>query len=170
MRICFIKMNQLFFLSLIVLFTGCKTNSTEKQKDATAQISAPEASEVQTDTTILKLKPVLTELLYKELSVLNNNVSILNVSNIQYHLISLKDYYKLHLDNLKAQQHLSVDKEKTKKALAYLEKMVATSQMIPEIYEVKFHHLAKADKLNYNEDKTFYLNKDLKELTLIFPN
>jgi hypothetical protein len=158
------------FSSVFVLLASCANNQTKNEAHKvntadTLQVLPP----VQEDTLITKIRPVLFYLENQELSFNGRKPFDLAISNIQYHLISLKEYYTEQQTALLAQAKYSTNAAKTQKALNYLSNMIKQPPPHDEIYRAQFHLKAQVDKTCYNEEKILYLEKDLKLMQLIFP-
>lgn len=162
-------MQQLALIILAaILLAACSGENSPKSEPETTIISQP-APAVKEDSVTAKIRPVLFEIENQDLSFNGRKPFDLTISDIQYASVSMKDYYTAQLEQLKAQVKYSTNKEKTNKALAYLEQMVSTSAGTPAIYLVQYHMRAMVDKTNYDQQKNIYLKKDLTRLQLIFP-
>lgn len=92
------------------------------------------------------------------------------IDSLTYQMISLKDYYQVHRDELSRDAHLSTNKEKTNNVLAYLDKMISKAPADPVMYKVQFHlNEQLVNNIFYNEGHTKYLKKDLSEIRIVFP-
>ncbi len=157
----------LYALFILFIFSSCNNAGQSAEKKILQDTTA--LTQVKEDSIVTKLRPVLFDLENKELSFNGRKPFDLTISNIRYNFISLKEYYTNQQASLQAQAKHSTNKEKTDKALNYLEQMIKSSVTEPEIYKVQFHLKAQVDKNYYNDEKTLYLKKDLTLLQLIFP-
>ncbi len=99
-----------------------------------------------------------------------SSIKSMSIDSIRHDMTSLKDFYAAKKEELAKGMKYSTDKEKTSKALAYLDKMIAVSSAKPVLYKVSFHMNALLTNTTvYNEQHTKYLKDDLSELTVIFP-
>jgi hypothetical protein len=155
---------------LLVTLFSCNNNDDDQQTQVPVSVDTIAAKPAVTDPFTLKLQDVLTGMEKKELSLAGTVPTNLEVSDVHYDSISMKQYYTDQHIALEEQAKLSVNKEKTQKALSYLDRMAARSSAKPEIYKVQFHLKALVGKIIYDEPKIIYLNKELVELELVFPS
>ena len=99
-----------------------------------------------------------------------STIQSISIDSIHHEMISLKQFYTINKDELAKEMRFSTNKEKTTKALAYLDKMTTRSSVEPVLYKVQFHMNALlANTTAYNEQHTKFLKKDLSEMTIVFP-
>ncbi|MGC4104044.1 hypothetical protein [Ferruginibacter sp.] len=155
-------------LIIAAAFTSC--NQQEKTTDnTTAALPEPAKPATPEDPTTAKIRATINEIETKELQAANP-IRGMFIDSVRYQLVSMKEYYQVQKTQLEASAHLSTNKEKTNKALAYLDKMITTSTTDTVLYKVQFHlNASLQNNINYNEGHTKYLRKDLTEVITIFP-
>lgn len=151
------------------LFFSCGENTTATVNYTVDLTDTTEQTPVKEDSLITKIRPVLFDYENQELSFNGHKPFDLTISDIRYSFISLKEYYSEQEQSLAAQAKYSTNKDKTGKALRYLNNMSNSAGADPQVYKVEFHLKAKVDKTVYDEQKILYLKKDLTRLELIFP-
>lgn len=163
--------NKTIACSLITatLFFSCGENNKSAINNTVDLTDTTRQAPVKEDSLITKIRPVLFELQNQELSFNGHKPFDLTISDIRYSFISLKEYYSEQEQSLAAQAKYSTNKDKTGKALRYLNNMSKSAGADPQVYKVEFHLKAKVDKTPYDEQKILYLKKDLTRLELIFP-
>ena len=167
------QLNHRPFLNTISLFLffaiySCNEN-TKKAKVTPAEpiINTPVVTE---DSITSQIRPVLVIHETNEIQMGGAVISRLDVDSIRYQKISMKDYYLMMKAELTGELHLSTNKEKTEKAIAYMAELAAKAGTVPDAYKVYFHLNAVAGKTVYNEGHTKYLDKGFKELKRDFRN
>lgn len=99
-----------------------------------------------------------------------STIRAMSIDSIRHEMISLKQFYTINKEELAKEMRFSTNKEKTSKALAYLDKMIASSSAEADVYKVQFHMNALlANNTVYDEQHTKFLKKDLSEITIVFP-
>ena len=167
------QLNHRPFLNTISLFLffaiySCNEN-TKKAKVTPAEpiINTPVVTE---DSITSQIRPVLVIHETNEIQMGGAVISRLDVDSIRYQKISMKDYYVRMKAELTGELHLSTNKEKTEKAIAYMAELATKAGTVPDAYKVYFHLNAVAGKTVYNEGHTKYLDKGFKELKRDFRN
>lgn len=151
---------------LFILFCSCNSLSEKEKEKKTA---VPQVIVVAEDSMVTKLKPIILAIEKQELSGLSVLKQIM-LDSVQYKRISLKEYCEVQKAQLVKAYYLSTNKEKTQKAISYLDKMIVGSVADKKLFEVQFHlNAALTNNIVYNEQHTKYLNEDLSELHLVFP-
>jgi hypothetical protein len=157
---------KIFAFVIAVLLFSC--NQASKSADG-QPASLPAAPVTPEDTTITKLRAAVLQVEMAELKA-TSELRQIKIDSVQYNMISMKEYYTVQKQELAKIVRLSTNKEKTTKALEYLDKMIARSPADLKIYAVQFHlNALLANTTRYNEHHTKYLQKDLTEISLIFP-
>ena len=85
-------------------------------------------------------------------------------------MVSMKEYLLNRKAELEANLCISNDKEKTGKAIRYLERIAKAAPVKKEVYKISYHMNAQAGEYIYNERHFNYLNPDLSELHIRFPD
>jgi hypothetical protein len=151
---------------LFILFCSC--NSAIKKEGTTTELQQQQVV-VAEDSMLTKLKGVVLIIEKQELSSVNFLKQIM-VDSVQYKTISLKEYYEGQKAGLEKIAHLSTNKEKTHRAIVYLNEMIAGAASDKKIYEVVFHlNALLSNNIVYNEHHVKYLHDDLSEIRLVFP-
>lgn len=153
----------IFILAIAALLFSCNQSNKEAAppEDTPVVVQHP-------DTTYARFYRQITAIQTAELQQFGK-VKRIMVKIISCDSMPVKQYYSEQKAELIKQIPLSSDKEKTNRAIAYLEKMIETA---PEakIYKVRFHLDAlMANKVAYNEEHIKYLKEDLSEMKLVFP-
>ena len=121
------------------------------------------------DTVITRLRPVLLSIQTKELQQAGI-IKRIAIDSVQYKMISMKDFFLIKKKELNDVLHFSTDKEKTMRALAYLDKMAAKASSAPKVYQAIFHlNALLGTTIVYNESHTKFLDEKFAEIPLIFP-
>ena len=158
---------QYIYFILLIVFISCNQASDKKETPApiaTAPTIQPE------DPITVQLRTAITAIEKKELE-LTSAIKWMYIDNISHEMISMKYFYTIKKEELAKAMKFSANKEKTEKALAYLDKMVKAASSNPDVYKVTFHMKAVlANTTTYDEQHTKFLKKDLSEITIIFPN
>ena len=155
----------------VVIFAACIScnQPAGKKDDTTTAAATTEKTAPPEDALTLKLRTAITAIEKTELEQINP-LKAMTIDSIQHQMISLKDFYNLKKEDLNKSMKLSTNKEKTAKAIDYLEKMVAQSSVEQNVYAIKFHMTALlANNVFYNEQHTKYLKDDMSEIRVIFP-
>ena len=158
---------KLFILAAVILFS-CNPTAPTKVKPVEAPVAEPVI--VKEDSIAAIIRPVLVINKTNEIQQGGFFINRLDIDSIQYEKISRKTYYQTMAAELKAEMHLSVDKEKTGKAIAFLNHNADVSSNSPDVYKVRYHLNAQADKMLYNLNEVKYLDKKFVEIKRIFPN
>ena len=159
-------MRYIYFI-LLIAFVSCN-QATEKNEDAAAVATAPTIK--PEDPLTVQLRTAVTAIEKKELETAST-IKWMYIDNIQHEMVSLKDFYSVKKDELAKGMKFSTNKEKTGKALAYLDKMVKEASSNPDVYKVTFHMKALlANTTVYDEQHTKFLRNDFSEISIIFPN
>jgi len=160
-------MKHLLFILAVVCFS-CNQAAEKKQDDSTAT-AIPEKKIIPEDSITQALRIALVSIETNELQQ-TSIIKSMSIESIGHEMISLKDFYTVKKEELAKEMKLSSNKEKTIKALAYLDKMIAQSPAKPDVYKVQFHLSAVlANTTVYNEMHTKYLRQDLSEIRILFP-
>ncbi len=163
------KIRPLIFFA-VVLLASCGSGKDSPETDPTVRPDSVAPKPVITDTFILRLQTVLTDMQNKELAFENAKPTGLSVDDISYQYISEKEYYQQQHASLDSLMKRSSDKEKTGKALSFLEKKIKESGDKAELYKVQFHLKARVADIVYDEQKIVYLKKDLTQLRIVYPD
>jgi hypothetical protein len=159
-------MRYIYFI-LLIAFISCN-QVTEKKEEPAPVTTAPTVK--PEDSLTVQLRAAITAIEKKELEVAST-IKWMYIDNIQHDVISLKDFYSIKKEELAKGMKFSSNKEKTAKALAYLDKMIEEAASNPDVYKVTFHMKALlANTTLYDEQHIKYLKKDLSEITIVFPN
>ncbi|MGG9962323.1 hypothetical protein [Ferruginibacter sp. SUN106] len=159
---------RLILVAILFCCLSCNQNAKENNA-APAVAAAPTIIPVMEDSLTLKLRSAVTAIETKEL-IQTSTIKSIALDSITHKMISLKDYYTTQKEILTKSMKYSTDKDKTARALAYLDKMAAQSSSKPDVYKVQFHLAALlANSTRYNELHTKYLKEDLSEIKLVFP-
>ena len=158
------------FTILFAVCISCNQGNEKKEPQDEAPVAVEEKKAPPEDSATQKLRTVITTIETQELQQ-TNIIKSMSIDSIQHTMISLKDFYTIKKDELDKQVKFSTNKEKTNKALAYLSKMAAQASLKPVVHKVQFHLDALlGNNTRYNEQHTKYLNEDLTEIKLMFPN
>ncbi|GAB2813317.1 hypothetical protein [Ferruginibacter profundus] len=157
-------------IPVAVLLCCLSCNQHAKENDtAPVTVATPEIKPVTEDSLTLKLRSAVTAIETNELQQ-TSTIRSLAIDSIRHEMISLKNYYTTQKEILTKSMKYSTDKDKTARALAYLDKMAAQSSAKPDVYKVQFHLDALlANSTRYNELHTKFLKEDLSEIKLVFP-
>lgn len=169
MRDHLIKFSTYFIAILALALNAC--NSTEKEEAVSNNdtVRAPVTKPIPDDSMTVILRTALTAIEIKELMT-GGTVLNINLDSIRYEMVSMKEFYEFKRDELQRQLEISSDKEKTKKAIAYLNGLLAKASSKKDIYKTVFHLNANlTGNIVYNESHTKYLKKDLTEIRIVFP-
>ena len=151
-----------------IILLLCSCNTTEKKEEQETNTLQPK-NVIALDSTITKLKAVVLELEKQELSTVSFLKQIM-IDSVQYKMISLPEYFETRKVNLKKIAHFSANKEKTEKAIAYLDAMILNSVAEKKIFEVQFHlNAVLSNNTVYNEHHVKYLYQNFSEVILVFP-
>lgn len=151
---------------LFILFCSC--NSAVKKEETTTAVQQQQPV-VAEDSMVTKLKTVVLAIEKQELSGVSFLKQIM-LDSVQYKRISLKEYYQMQKNELVKVYYFSTNKEKTQKAITYLDGMIAKSALDKKLYEVQFHlNAALSNNVVYNEHHVKYLHEDFSEFRLVFP-
>ena len=162
-------MKNLFISCLAVLFFSCNNSDQPKETPVSEPVQTPSTPPLPEDSVITKLRPVLLAIETKELQT-GGNIQNINLDNIRYEKISLKDFYQAKKDELQKQMAISSDKEKTTKAINYLQNLEAKASGEKNVYKAVFHlNALLSTNISYNEDHTKYLKENLTEIRIVFP-
>jgi len=159
-----------FFIALLALaLNACNATEDEAPVSNNDTVRAPESRTIPEDSMTVKLRTALTAIEIKELMT-GGTVLNIQVDSIRHEMVSLKDYYTINRDELRKEIAISTDKEKTQKAIAYLNGLLAKAPSKKDIYKVVFHLKANlTGNIVYNESHTKYLKEDLSEIRIVFP-
>jgi hypothetical protein len=159
-------MRYIYFI-LLIAFVSC--NQANEKKETPAPVATAPAVQPEDPITV-QLRTAVTAIEKKELE-LASAIKWIYIDNIRHEMITLKDFYTIKKEELAKEMKFSSNKEKTKKALAYLDKMVKEASSNPDVYKVTFHMKALLiNSIVYDEEHTKFLKKDLSEITVVFPN
>lgn len=158
------KMKQFIFTSFIVLIFSCNGHEEsipDVSNDTMVAVEHPDTSMARFYRQVMSIET--SEL--QQFGKLNRIAArIISVDEI-----SATTYYEERKEELVKAMPVSSNKEKTSKAIAYLENILAKQPKF-KIYKVKFHLEALlANKTTYNEEHIKYLKEDLTEVKLVFP-
>jgi len=157
-----------FFILFIAALFSCN-QSAEVKDDAVVPDSTPAKIAQPEDSATARIRLIITNIETNELTQVNP-IKSLSIDSIRQEMISLKDFYTVQKEQLAKMMIHSTDKEKTEKALAYLDKMKTASSSKPVVYKIQFHLKALlANSTVYNNEHTKYLNEDLKEIVVTYP-
>ncbi len=155
----------LLFLSVIGI---CACNQSPKEEAVDIPSAQPVPVPAPPDSITAQLYQAIIAIEKRELGEYAKTNG-LAVRIIHCDTVLLNDYYLMRKDEMVKNMALSSDQEKTKRAIAYLDKQV-TKPSAQKIYKVKYHLDASATKkITYNEDHTRYLKEDLSEIQIVFP-
>jgi hypothetical protein len=153
-----------------LFFTACN-NAEENSTDNSLPLPKNQSEQpVKEDSLTLLIRPHLTEAVKKDIEGGGLKSIGLNITKVQSIQVTAAEFYTLKKTELEKQMSLSSDKEKTKKAISYLEKKILSAAKEPPVYKVNYHLSAQVGKIIYNDDRTTYLNKDFAEIEIIFPH
>lgn len=162
-------MKILFIGAFSLVLLSCNNNEQPKEAPVPEPVQALVPPPPPEDSVVTKLRPVLLAIETKELQT-GGTIQNISLANIHYEMISLKDYYQARKDELQKQMAISSDKEKTTKAIHYLDGLLARAGAEKNVYKTVFHlNALLSTNISYNEDHTKYLKKDLTEIRIIFP-
>ncbi|MEP7255706.1 MAG: hypothetical protein ABI666_08005 [Ferruginibacter sp.] len=160
-------MKFILFFFTVILFS-CNQSSREEQ-DNSIVVATPKKIVQPEDSATAKIRSVVSSIVTDELKF-TSPVRTMTIDSVRYEMTSLKDYYLVQKEELSKEAHLSTNKEKTNKALAYLDKLIANAPAEPVVYKVQFHLNAQlANGVIYNEGHTKYLKQNLSEIQIVFP-
>lgn len=131
------------------------------------------------------IRSAIIDIETKEITMAGDSVLRLNIEGAEVIRFSEKDYYReeLRSQDLAFKRYLQyLDKFSQNKnindplkrqesqakhtaVMAYLQKMVNTASDKPEIYKVVYYLQADTKTVHYNQQKTTYLDKELKKIT-----
>lgn len=153
--------------SLVLL--SCNNSDKPEETPVQEPVQAPVPPPVPEDSVVTKLRPVLLAIETKELQT-DGTIQNISLGNIHYEMVSMKDFYQVRKDELQKQMAISSDKEKTTKAIHYLDGLITRAGTEKNVYKTVFHlNALLSNTISYNEDHTKYLKKDLTEIRIIFP-
>ncbi|MEI9959422.1 MAG: hypothetical protein WDM90_24590 [Ferruginibacter sp.] len=156
-----------FFIVFIAALFSC--NQSDKAKDDADIPAAPAKAAPPEDSATARIRVIITTIETNELTQVNP-IKSLSIDSIRHEMISLRDFYSVQKEQLSKMMVHSTDKEKTEKALAYLDKMKAASSSKPVVYKIQFHlNALLTNSTVYNNEHTKYLNEDLKEIVVTYP-
>ncbi len=156
------------FVILIAICFSCNNTGPAKQPP-TAADTIPEKKPVPEDSITQALRIALVSVETQELQQ-TSIIKSMSIENISHDMISLKEFYTIKKEELAKDAKLSTNKERTGKALVYLDNMIAKSPVKKDVYKVQFHlNALLANTTKYNEQHTKYLRPDLTEIRIIFP-
>jgi len=159
---------KLTLVAVLLCCISCNQNADKNKTEPVAAVT-PEITPVTEDPVTLKLCSVVTAIETKELQQ-TSIIRSIALDSIKHEMVSLKDFYTTQKEILTKSMKFSTDKDKTARALAYLDKMIAQSSSKAEVYKIQFHLNAMlANSTKYNELHTKYLKQDLTEIKLVFP-
>ena len=158
---------RLFTFVVLILFS-CHPSSTKTVSTADTLVVEPVI--VKEDSITALIRPVLVINKTNEIQAGGFFINRLDIDSIQYEKISRHVYYLTMANELTSEMHLSVDKEKTRKAIDFLKHNAESSSTSPEIYKVHYHLNAQAGKVLYNMSEVKYLDKNYIEIKRNFPN
>ena len=137
-----LKMRNIFFI-LLAAFVSCN-QPTEKKEDPSPVATTPAVQ--PEDSLTVQIRTSVTAIEKQELQQAST-IKWMYIDSIRHEMISLKDFYSIKKEELAKGMKYSTNKEKTEKALAYLDKMVAASSSQPVVYKVQFHMKATLTNL-----------------------
>jgi len=160
----------IFFIAFVALVLhACNSTEQEAPVSNNDTVRAPVPRPIPEDSMTVKLRTALTAIEIKELMTAGTVLSI-QLDSIRYEKVSLKDFYAARQDELQMEMAISTNKEKTKKAIEYLDGLMAKASSKKEIYKAVFHLKANlTGNIVYNESHTKYLKEDLTEIRIVFP-
>ncbi|MBS1512056.1 MAG: hypothetical protein JST86_14505 [Bacteroidetes bacterium] len=155
-------------ISISCLLFACHTNDDGGNNTSTpAQDTVP--APPKEDSATIVLRGIITPLVKNDLEMAST-VKWMYITDITHQMISLKAYYSIQKEQLEKNAKSSTNKEKTAKALAYLDEMIAKASTAADVYKVQFHLAALlGNATKYDEDHTRYLGHDLTELKINYP-
>lgn len=157
-----------FLWILPFIFFSCHQGGETKHNPVTADTISP-SKPVTEDSITQALRIALVSIETQELQQ-TSVIKSMSIENISHQMISLKNFYTIKKEELAKEAKFSTNKEKTDKALAYLDKMINKSSGKTDIYQVQFHlNALLANTTVYNEMHTKYLRPDLTEIKILFP-
>ena len=159
-------MKLIYFVLITILFS-CN-HAADSNEEAAVPAVPPKV--VQPEDSVTKLlRAVITDVEKKELQQVNP-VKWMFIDSIKHEMISMKDYYNIQKEQLSKSFHLSTDKEKTTRALVYLDMITKKAPSLLNVYKVQFHlNALLTNTTKYNESHTKYLKEDLSEIKIVFP-
>jgi len=125
---------------------------------------------VKPDSIAEKLKPAILQIESRNLQLGGYKLKHINIDSITYSMVSMNDYLLNRKAELEANLKISNDKEKTGKAIRYLERIAREAPVKKDVYKISYHMNAQAGEYIYNERHFNYLNADLSELHIRFPD
>lgn len=161
------KMRPILFLFTVILFS---CGQAEKEAEDDHVVAATPQKTVQPeDSATARIHDTLSVIVKAELQF-SSPIRSMAIDSVRYQVISLKAYYHIQREELAGEAHLSTNKEKTNRALAYLDVLKAKASIEPVVYKVQFHlNATLANGIVYNEGHIKYLRKNLSEIRIVFP-
>ena len=154
MRSYYLTMTKIFVLACLLLSACNQQNANTVNTDNVSQAPAVTNASVKPDSIAEQIRPVLVINETHEIQQGGFIINRLEIDSIEYQKISMKDYYVAMGSVLSSELHLSVDKEKTRKAIAFMQLKASKAATVWEVYKVRFHLNAQAGKILYNEAHT----------------
>jgi hypothetical protein len=153
---------------VITLLLSC--NQGEKTAADNNIVPLPDSTAtVKEDSLTIQLRTAIRAIETQELQQMST-IKYMMVENITYQLVSTKDYFINEKASLQKNAPYSSNKEKTTKALQFLDEKIASATSNLNVYKVNFHLNAQlANTTKYDEMHTRYLKEDLSALEIIFP-
>lgn len=156
--------------ALFFLLSACNSNEVNSS-DGTLPVPKPHVEEPapKDDSLAAIIRPFLTKAVQKDIEEGGTKATNLTITGILHKQLTAAAFYGIKKAELEKQLPLSSNREKTLNAINYLEKKIAAAGKEPPVYEIKFHLSARAGEINYNDNRTLYLNKNFSEVQLVFP-
>ena len=162
-------MKALFVASFALILLSCNNSDQPKEEPVPEPVRALVPSPTKEDSVASGLRPVLLAIETRELQT-GGTIQNISISNIRYEMVSLKDFYLAKKAELEKAMAISSDKEKTQKAISYLESLDEKASAKKNVFKAIFHlNALLSTNISYNEDHTKYLKEDLSEIRVIFP-
>jgi hypothetical protein len=156
-----------FFLFAIALVHAC-SQSTPPGPELPPGFNPPKV--LKPDSIAAKLEPAILQIESRNLQLGGYKLRHISIDSITYSMVSMNDYLLNRKAELEANLAISNDKEKTGKAIRYLERIAKEAPVKKEVYKISYHMNAQAGEYIYNERHFNYLNPDLSELHIRFPD
>lgn len=171
----------------VTLLLSC-TGREDKQTEETPAIS-PVVQKVESDSIKIKLQHALEKIATADLEVSGFKLLYLNITDLSYKTVSIKDFYLQRKENLERSReeyrkindrlsksgikvdHLKYldDSLKSNKAVEALTSLISKADTLKTIYSANYRLDAKTNTTTYNTVYTkFLFIKDLTEVKIQF--